>query len=100
MEDLKAHIDKSPQPPGGGKTTDLKEYKTVSQSHGLFEKDLRDAVSSLLPKKASDSSSIPHSELLPFLQNLCSQVSHLRVGRSTNWQENLTKTGEGVAGAV
>ncbi|XP_039093900.1 ATPase PAAT [Hyaena hyaena] len=100
MEDLKAHIDKSPQPPGGGKTTDLKEYKTVSQSHGLFEKDLRNAVSSLLPKKASDSSSIPNSDLLPFLQNLCSQVNHLCVGRSTNWQENLTKTGEGIAGAV
>ncbi|XP_045671694.1 ATPase PAAT-like isoform X1 [Ursus americanus] len=95
-EDLKASIDKSPQPPGGGNITNLKEYNIVPQNHSLLENDLRNAVSSLLPKKASDSSSIPKSELLPFLQNLCSQVNHLRVGHDARWQEGITKAGEGV----
>ncbi|XP_026346734.2 ATPase PAAT-like isoform X1 [Ursus arctos] len=95
-EDLKASIDKSPQPPGGGNITNLKEYNIVPQNHSLLENDLRNAVSSLLPKKASDSSSIPKSELLPFLQNLCSQVNHLRVGHDAKWQEGITKAGEGV----
>uniref|UniRef100_A0A452TEV9 ATPase PAAT n=1 Tax=Ursus maritimus TaxID=29073 RepID=A0A452TEV9_URSMA len=95
-EDLKASIDKSPQPPGGGNITNLKEYNIVPQNHSLLENDLRNAVSSLLPKKASDSSSIPKSELLPFLQNLCSQVNHLRVGHDAKWQGGNTQAGEGV----
>lgn len=93
-------MDKSAQPPGGGKTADLKECKLVSQNHALLENDLKNAVSAFLPKKASDNSNAPNSELLPFLQNLCSQVSLLRVGRDTKWQENLTKAGEGVAGVA
>ncbi|XP_032738037.1 ATPase PAAT-like isoform X2 [Lontra canadensis] len=99
-EDLNACVDKSPQPPGGGNTTHLRDYHVVPPNHSLLENDLRNAVSSLLPKKASDASNIPNSELLPFLQNLCSQVNHLRVGHSARWQEGITKAGEGVVGVA
>ncbi|XP_034846183.1 ATPase PAAT isoform X1 [Mirounga leonina] len=99
-EDLNAYVDKSPQPPGAGNTTNLQEYNIVPQNHSFLENDLRNAVSSFLPKKASDNSNVPNSELLPFLQNLCSQVNHLRVGRNTKWQEGITKAGEGVVGVA
>ncbi|XP_047557728.1 ATPase PAAT-like [Lutra lutra] len=99
-EDLNACVDKSPQPPGGGNTTHLKDYHVVPPNHSLLENDLRNAVSSFLPKKASDASNIPNSELLPFLQNLCSQVNHLHVGHSARWQEGITKAGEGVVGVA
>ena len=79
-EDLNAYVDKSPQPPGGGNTTNLKEFNIVPQNHSLLENDLRNTVSSFLPKKASDSSNIPNSELLPFLRSLHSpRVNHLHV---------------------
>uniref|UniRef100_A0ABI7X7V3 ATPase PAAT n=1 Tax=Felis catus TaxID=9685 RepID=A0ABI7X7V3_FELCA len=100
VKDLKACTDQSLQPPGGGKATSLQEYKTVSPSHVLLENDLKNAVSSLLPKKASDNLNIPNSDLLPFLQSLCSQVSHLRVGRNTKWQETVPKAGEDIAGVA
>ena len=58
VKDLKACTDQSLQPPGGGKATSLQEYKTVSPSHVLLENDLKNAVSSLLPKKASDNLNI------------------------------------------
>ncbi|GAB5578855.1 ATPase PAAT-like isoform X1 [Prionailurus iriomotensis] len=99
-EDLKACTDQSLQPPGGGKATSLQEYKTVSPSHVLLENDLKNAVSSLLPKKASDNSNIPNSDLLPFLQSLCSQVSHLRVGHNTKWQETVPKAGGDITGVA
>ncbi|XP_045882305.1 ATPase PAAT-like [Meles meles] len=99
-EDLNACVDKSPQLPGGGNTTRLKDYNVVPPNHSLLDNDLRNAVSSFLPKKASDTSNIPNSELLPFLQNLCSQVNHLRVGHSAKWQEGITKAGEGVVGVA
>ncbi|XP_044605315.2 ATPase PAAT isoform X1 [Equus asinus] len=99
-ENLKAYIDKSTQPLGGGNITNLEERKIVLQNHSLLENDLKDAVSSFLSKKASDNSNIPNSELLPFLQNLCSQVNHLRVGHNTKWPENITKPGEGVGVAM
>eukprot|EP00070_Physeter_catodon_P015752 XP_023973945.1 uncharacterized protein C10orf88-like [Physeter catodon] len=98
--DLKAYIDKSTQPAGGGNMTGLQECKIVPQNHSLPENDLKNAVSSFLPKKASDNSHIPNSELLPFLQNLCSQVNHLRVGPNTKWQESITKPGEGTVGVT
>lgn len=99
-EHLKASMDKSTQPPGGGNSTKLEACKIVPQNHSFLENDLKTAVSSFLPKKASDSSSIPKSELLPFLQNLCSQVNHLCVGRNTERPENLTKPGEDVIGVA
>ncbi|EPY78196.1 hypothetical protein CB1_001111001 [Camelus ferus] len=99
-EDFKASVDKSAQPAGGGAITNLQECKIVPQNHSLLENDLKKAVSSFLPKKASDSSHIPNSELLPLLQNLCSQVSHLRVGPTSKWQEGITAPAEGTAGVT
>lgn len=97
-EDLQAYTDQNAQPPGGGNSTNLQERQLMPQNHSLRENDLKNAVSSFLPKKASDNSSIPNSELLPFLQNLCSQVKHLRVGRSPEWPEHSSKPGEGITG--
>ncbi|ELW69708.1 hypothetical protein TREES_T100012963 [Tupaia chinensis] len=97
-KNLKAYIDKSTQPPGEGNTTNLDECKIVPQNHSLLENDLKNAVSSFLPKKGSDNSDIPNSELLPFLQNLCSQVNLLRVGQNGKRQENTAKPHEGVVG--
>lgn len=94
-ENLKALIDKSAQPSGEGNTTNHDEGHLMPQNHSL-ESDLKNAVSSFLPKKASGSSSVPSSELLPFLQNLCSQVNHLRVGHNARWQENISKPREGM----
>ncbi|XP_069316747.1 ATPase PAAT [Eulemur rufifrons] len=97
-ENLKAYMDESTQPPGQGNTTNLSECKIMPQNHSLLANDLKNAVSSLLPKKTIDNSNIPNSELLPFLQNLCSQVNHLRVGHKAEWQENITKPSEGIVG--
>ncbi|KAM6182935.1 ATPase PAAT-like isoform 2-T2 [Erethizon dorsatum] len=96
-ENLKAFIDKSTQPPDeGNKNHD--DCKIVPQNHCFLENDLKNAVSSFLPKKASDNSNIPNSELLPFLQNLCSQVNHLRVGHNAKSQEHTSKPREGIVG--
>lgn len=98
-ENLKTFIDKSTQPPDEGNTTNHEECKIVSQNHCL-KNDLKNAVSSFLPKKASDNSNISSSELLPFLQNLCSQVNHLRVGHNAKSQEHTSKPHEGVVGVT
>lgn len=97
-ENLKALIDKSTQPPGEGNTTNHDECHLVPQNHSLLESDLKNAMSSFLPKKASGNSNAPNSELLPFLQNLCSQVNHLRVGHNARWQENVSKPRESTVG--
>uniref|UniRef100_A0A2K6GUX6 ATPase PAAT n=1 Tax=Propithecus coquereli TaxID=379532 RepID=A0A2K6GUX6_PROCO len=97
-ENLKAYIDKSTQLPGQGNTANLSECKIMPQNHSLLEKDLKNVVSSFLPKKTIDNANIPNSELLPFLQNLCSQVNHLHVGHKAEWQENITKPSEGILG--
>lgn len=78
----------------------LQECKIGPQSRSILENDLKNAVSSFLSKKAGDSSHIPNSELLPFLQNLCGQVSHLRVGPGTKWQDSITKPGGGAGGVT
>nr|BAG62440.1 unnamed protein product [Homo sapiens] len=80
-ENLQAYIDKSTQASSGENSTKLDECKIVPQNHSLLENDLKNATSPFLPKKANDNSNIPNSELLPFLQNLCSQVNYLLVGR-------------------
>ncbi|XP_005402008.1 PREDICTED: uncharacterized protein C10orf88 homolog [Chinchilla lanigera] len=97
-EDLKAFIDKSTQPPDEGNTTNHDEYKIVPQNHCFLENDLKNAMSSFLPKKASENSNMPNSELLPFLQNLCAQVNHLRVGHNAKSQEHASKPCEGTVG--
>ncbi|XP_063463618.1 LOW QUALITY PROTEIN: putative uncharacterized protein C10orf88-like [Pan paniscus] len=80
-ENLQAYIDKSTQASSGENSTKLDECKIVPQNHSLLENDLKNATSPFLPKKANDNSNISNSELLPFLQNLCSQVNYLLVGR-------------------
>uniref|UniRef100_A0A2K6U5U6 Chromosome 10 open reading frame 88 n=1 Tax=Saimiri boliviensis boliviensis TaxID=39432 RepID=A0A2K6U5U6_SAIBB len=97
-ENLQTYIEKSSQLPGGENSTKLDECKIVPQNHSPLENDLKNAISCFLPKKASDNSNIPNSELLPFLQNLCSQVNRLRVGSKTECQENFTKHGEHILG--
>ncbi|XP_058154170.1 ATPase PAAT [Dasypus novemcinctus] len=99
-EDLKVYIDKNTQPPDGGNITNLDEHKIMPQNHALLENDLKNSGSSFLPKKGNCNSNIPKSELLPFLQNLCSQVNHLHVGHNTEWQENIIKPGEGIVGVA
>lgn len=99
-ESLKAFIDKSTQPPCDGNTINHDECKIMPQNHSLLENDLKNAVSSFLPKKASDNSNMPNSELLPFVQNLCSQVNHLCMGHSTKWPENIFKSGKGNVGVM
>ncbi|KAM9702512.1 ATPase PAAT isoform 2-T2 [Dama dama] len=99
-EDSEANTEKSLQPAGGGSLSSLQECKIVPQSRSLLENDLKNAVSSLLSKKASDSSHIPNSELLPLLQNLCGQVSHLRVGPGIKWQDSIPKPGGGTGGVT
>ncbi|XP_004838830.1 uncharacterized protein C10orf88 homolog [Heterocephalus glaber] len=98
-ENLKAFIDKSTQPLDEENTTNH-ECKIVPQNHCLLENDLKNAVSSFLPKKASDNSNMSNSELLPFLQNLCSQVNHLRVGHTAKSQEHTSKPREGIVGVT
>ncbi|XP_006867481.1 PREDICTED: uncharacterized protein C10orf88 homolog [Chrysochloris asiatica] len=97
-DDVRADPDKNVWPPGGGDPSDPHECGSVLQSQALLDSRLQDAISSFLPKKASGNSDIPSSDLLPFLQNLCSQVNHLRVGNKTEWQEKITKPREGVVG--
>ncbi|XP_047409839.1 ATPase PAAT isoform X1 [Sciurus carolinensis] len=98
-ENVQTFMDESTRPPGEGSTTNRDGCKTAPQNHSLLENDLKNAVSSFSPKKASGSS-LPSSELLPFLQNLCSQVNHLRVGHNAKWQENLSKPREGIVGVA
>uniref|UniRef100_A0A8C3YMR1 Chromosome 10 open reading frame 88 n=1 Tax=Catagonus wagneri TaxID=51154 RepID=A0A8C3YMR1_9CETA len=97
-EDFQAHTARGTQPAGGGTVTSLQECKNVPQTHSLLENELKEAVSSFLGKKAGDSSHVANSELLPFLQSLCSQVNPLRVGPKSKWQESITRPGEGPAG--
>uniref|UniRef100_A0A2I3GM30 Uncharacterized protein n=1 Tax=Nomascus leucogenys TaxID=61853 RepID=A0A2I3GM30_NOMLE len=93
-ENLQAYIDKSTQASSGENSTKLDECKIVPQNHSLLENDLKNATSPFLPKKANDSSNISNSELLPFLQNLCSQVNYLFVGHKAEAPEGSTKHGK------
>ncbi|XP_006879944.1 PREDICTED: uncharacterized protein C10orf88 homolog [Elephantulus edwardii] len=97
-EDLTGYTDKTTQPAGGGHTAPLSEGERGPQSRVLLEDDLTHIVSSFFPKKASDRSEIPNSELLPVLQNLCGQVNSLRVGNKAEWQEKIPKPAAGIAG--
>uniref|UniRef100_A0A8D2CKD7 Uncharacterized protein n=1 Tax=Sciurus vulgaris TaxID=55149 RepID=A0A8D2CKD7_SCIVU len=98
-ENVQTFTDESTRPPGAGRTPNRDACKTAPQNRFFLENALKNAVSSFSPKKASDSS-LPSSELLPFLQNLCSQVNHLRVGHDAKWQENVSKPREGIVGVA
>ncbi|XP_055976308.1 ATPase PAAT-like [Sorex fumeus] len=66
----------------------------------LLEASLRRAVSTLPPKNAGVhcNGPGPGPDLLPFLQDLCSQVSHLRAGPKAKWQEPLPGARDGLPG--
>uniref|UniRef100_A0A8D2CKD0 Protein associated with ABC transporters n=1 Tax=Sciurus vulgaris TaxID=55149 RepID=A0A8D2CKD0_SCIVU len=98
-ENVQTFTDESTRPPGAGRTPNRDACKTAPQNRSLLENALKNAVSSFSPKKASDSS-LPSSELLPFLQNLCSRVNHLRGGHDAKWQENVSKPREGIVGVA
>lgn len=68
------------------------------QHSALLEDGLAKAVSSLSPKNTSVHANGPGPELLPLLQDLCSQVSHLRAGPKAKWQEPLPRARDGLAG--
>ncbi|XP_072480859.1 ATPase PAAT [Notamacropus eugenii] len=95
-EDIKAYIDRNMELSARGNIPDLEECKSIQQNSILPENDLKFVVSSWLQKKANDNSNVPSSELLPFLQNLCSQVNHLRVGDKNKPQGNSAKPSEGI----
>ncbi|KAF6107711.1 hypothetical protein HJG60_001627 [Phyllostomus discolor] len=92
-----AHTDRSTQPAAGGPVTDLRECTAVPPNRSLPEGDLKDAVSSLLLKKASDRSGAPSSELLPLLQSLCSHVNGLRAGQKAERPGAVSRPSDGVA---
>ncbi|XP_053779245.1 ATPase PAAT isoform X1 [Desmodus rotundus] len=98
--DSEAHTDSSTQPPSGGNITNLGECTIVPENHCLPENDLKNALSSFSPKKASDCSGPPNSELLPLLQNLCGQVNGLRVGRNAEWPGTISKPSDTIAGVA
>ncbi|XP_040847916.1 ATPase PAAT isoform X2 [Ochotona curzoniae] len=83
--------EQSPQAPGGESTT-LDRCRIGPQNHSRLEAELRDTISSVLPKKTRDDAS-----MLPFLQNLCSQVSRLRVSHGTERLESSPKPQEAIA---
>ncbi|XP_044518549.1 ATPase PAAT [Gracilinanus agilis] len=98
-EDIKAYMDKNTELSARGNIGNIQypeENKTIQQNKILPENDLKFLISSWLQKKANDNSNTPSSELLPFLQNLCSQVNHLRVGDKNKPQGNNTKPNESV----
>ncbi|XP_054975473.1 ATPase PAAT-like [Sorex araneus] len=66
----------------------------------LLEATLRRAVSSLAPKTAGVHCNGPGPDLLPFLQDLCSQVSRLRAGPEPEWPEPLPRARDGLAGLM
>ncbi|KAM5320895.1 ATPase PAAT-like isoform 2-T2 [Glossophaga mutica] len=92
-----AHTDRSTQPAAGGDMTNLGECTVVPPNHSLPEDGLKNALSCFLPKKASERSGAPDSELLPLLQSLCRQVNGLRGGHKAERPGPVSKPGDGVA---
>ncbi|XP_038614534.1 ATPase PAAT [Tachyglossus aculeatus] len=68
---------------------DCAERRETLPPNSVFPPNDFKVVSSLLQKKAN--ANIPCSELLPFFQNICSQVNHLRRGDQTKPQETSPK---------
>lgn len=68
------------------------------QHPALLEDGPTKAASSLPAKTASVHANGPGPDLLPFLQDLCSQVSHLRAGPKARWQEPLPRAQDVPAG--
>ncbi|KAM9133018.1 ATPase PAAT isoform 1-T1 [Pangshura tecta] len=80
FEDLKTHTDVNTKIPGRESIPDLERLKTMQQSTPLPGNDFKVMLSSFMQEQASVNPNMPSSGLLlPFLQNLCSQVNNLQL---------------------
>ncbi|XP_009071153.1 PREDICTED: uncharacterized protein C10orf88 homolog, partial [Acanthisitta chloris] len=78
-KDLKANHDLNTEAPGGGNTSDSEGLTTQQNAAGL--RNYLKAMGSLhVQEQASETPNVANPQvLLPFLQNLCTQVNHLRL---------------------
>ncbi|XP_019411715.1 PREDICTED: uncharacterized protein C10orf88 homolog [Crocodylus porosus] len=94
-EDLKRQVDLNAQGPSRKNTSDLGELKRAQQSTLLPGRDCTIVGSSIIPNQASEVLNMPSSGLLlPFLQNLCGQVNHLRLEDGNKHFEKSTAAKE------
>ncbi|TFK07856.1 WD repeat-containing protein 96 [Platysternon megacephalum] len=95
FEDLKTHTDVNT---GRENIPDLERLKTMQQSTPLPGNDFKVKLSSLMQEQASANSNMPSSGLLlPFLQNLCSQVNHLQLDDGNkHFEKSTIAKGEGI----
>ncbi|XP_028936844.1 ATPase PAAT, partial [Ornithorhynchus anatinus] len=84
-EAFKTYFERHPQQFAG----DCTEGPEILPPNSVCPQNDIKVVSALLQKKAN--ANLPCLELLPFFQNLCSQVNHLRRGDKTKPQENCPK---------
>nr|XP_048714902.1 ATPase PAAT isoform X2 [Caretta caretta] len=89
--DLKTHTGMNTWIPGRENIPDLETLKTMQQSTPLPGNDFKVMLSSLMQEQASANPNMPSSGLLlPFLQNLCGQVNHLRLDDGNKHFEKST----------
>ncbi|XP_029767190.1 uncharacterized protein C10orf88 homolog isoform X3 [Terrapene carolina triunguis] len=98
LEDLKTHTDVNTWIPGRENIPDLERLKTMQQSTSLPGNDFKVTLSSLMQEQASANSNMPSSGLLlPFLQNVCSQVNHLQLDDGNkHFEKSTIAKGEGI----
>lgn len=98
FEDLKTHTDVNTQIPGRENIPDLERLKTMQQNTPLPGNDFKVMLSSFMQEQASVNPNMPSSGLLlPFLQNLCSQVNHLQLDDGNKrFEKNTVAKGEGI----
>uniref|UniRef100_A0A8C8VMY8 Chromosome 10 open reading frame 88 n=1 Tax=Pelusios castaneus TaxID=367368 RepID=A0A8C8VMY8_9SAUR len=91
FEDLKTRTDMNTWIPGRENIPDPERLKNMQQSTLLPGNDFKVMVSSLKQEQTSENPNMPNSGLLlPFLQNLCSQVNHLRLDDGNKYFEKNT----------
>ncbi|XP_073210254.1 ATPase PAAT isoform X3 [Lepidochelys kempii] len=89
--DLKTYTGMNTWIPGRENIPDLETLKTMQQSTPLPGNDFKVMLSSLMQEQASANPNMPSSGLLlPFLQNLCGQVNHLRLDDGNKHFEKST----------
>nr|XP_023959338.1 ATPase PAAT isoform X3 [Chrysemys picta bellii] len=98
LEDLKTHTDVNTRIPGRENIPDLERLKTMQQSTPLPGNDFKVTLSSLMQEQTSANSNMPSSGLLlPFLQNVCSQVNHLQLDDGNkHFEKSTIAKGEGI----
>ncbi|XP_039336671.1 ATPase PAAT isoform X2 [Mauremys reevesii] len=98
FEDLKTHTDVNTQIPGRENIPDLERLKTMQQNTPLPGNDFKVMLSSFMQEQASVNPNMPSSGLLlPFLQNLCSQVNHLQLDDGNKrFEKSTVAKGEGI----